>query len=236
MNARLVRRGIVAARTLAFEVDQGEPFDFKAGQSCEVVIPHPLYTDDLGNARTFSVASAPGVAPLLFATRLTESAFKRSLAEVEPGATIDLDGPYGSFTLHHNAARPAVLLAGGIGITPFRSMIADATRRCLPHRITLLYANRNATSAPFLEDLQQWARQNPQFHLVATLTAPVANEPWPFETGRIDEAFVQTHVPDARDAVFYIAGPGRFVRAMTAILDAVGADPDSVKSEEFPGY
>ncbi len=227
---------MIALRTLAFEIEPAEPLTFRSGQTCDVIIPHPAYTDELGNTRTFSIASAPEVSPLTFATRLTESAFKRTLAEAPIGTPLDLDGPYGSFTLHHNAARPAVFLAGGIGITPFRSMVADATRRKLPHRITLLFSNTSASSAPFLDDLQVWARDNPNFTLVPTITDPVSGEPWTFETGRIDAAFMKARVPDPASAIFYIAGPAGFVAAMARTAEEIGADPDSVKSEEFPGY
>ncbi len=236
MNARLVGRRMIAPRTLAVDVEPADAFAFKAGQTCEVMIPNPAYTDDLGNARTFSIASAPGVMPLVFATRLTGSAFKRTLADLPLGSPLEVDGPFGSFTLHHNAARPAVLLAGGIGITPFRSIVADATARRLPHRITLLFSNRCASAAPFLDDLLAFARENPNFTLAATITQPVAGEPWTFETGRVDAAFLRRQVPDPSAAVFYIAGPGRFVTAMAALSEEIGADPDSIKSEEFPGY
>lgn len=236
MNAHLVGRRMVALRTLAFEVAPVEALTFNAGQTCDVKIPNPAYTDDLGNTRTFSIASPPGVAPLLFATRLTDSAFKRTLGEIPLGSALDLDGPYGSFTLHHNAARPAVLLAGGIGITPFRSIIADATRRKLPHHITLLFSNTSASAAPFLDDLQACARENPNFTLAPTITEGVPGEPWSFETGRIDAAFVKARVKEPAAAVFYIAGPAGFVGAMAAIATDIGADPDAVRSEEFPGY
>jgi ferredoxin-NADP reductase len=236
MNARLVGRRMIARRTLAFDVEPAEPLTFKAGQTCEVVIPNPAYTDDLGNARTFSIASAPGRMPLVFATRLTDSAFKRTLADAPLGSPLDLDGPFGSFTLHQNAARPAVLLAGGIGITPFRSIIEDATRRKLPHRITLLFSNTAASSASFLDELQALARENANFTLVPTITKPVAGETWAFDTGRIDGTFLKARVSDPAAAVFYIAGPGRFVAAMAALATEIGADPDAVKSEEFPGY
>ncbi len=236
MNARLVGRRMVALHTLAFEVEPAESLTFKAGQTCDVMIPNPAYTDDLGNTRTFSIASAPGVAPLLFATRQTDSAFKRTLAEIPLGSPLELDGPFGSFTLHHNAAKPAVMLAGGIGITPFRSMIEDAARRRLPHRITLLYSNTSASAAPFLDDLQALAKENANFTFAPTITQPVTGEAWTFETGRIDAAFMKARVNDPAAAVFYIAGPAGFVSAMAALAAEIGADPDSVKSEEFPGY
>jgi ferredoxin-NADP reductase len=236
MKARLVGSRMIVPGILAFEVEPAEPFEFKAGQTSDIAIPQPAYTDDRGSARTFSITSVPGVAPLVFATRMTGSAFKRTLAEAPPGALLDLDGPYGSFTLHHNAARPAIILAGGIGITPFRSIIGDATRRNLPHRITLLYSNTSASSAAFLDDLTQFARENPNFHVVPTITAGVPGEPWSFETGRIDAAFVKAHVDDPAGAMFYIAGPAGFVAAMGRTATDIGADPDNIKSEEFPGY
>jgi len=236
MNARLVGRRMIALRTLAFDVEPAGALTFKAGQTCDVMIPNPAYTDNLGSTRTFSIASAPGVSPLRFATRLTDSAFKRTLAEAPLGSPLDLDGPYGSFTLHHNAARPAVLLAGGIGITPFHSIIGDATRRKLPHHITLLFSNTSASAAPFLDDLLAFARENPNFTLAPTITEGVPGEPWSFETGRIDAAFVKARVSDPAAAVFYIAGPAGFVGAMVKLAGEIGADPDSVKSEEFPGY
>ncbi len=236
MNARLVGRREVATRTLAFQIDPGQDFQFKAGQTCDLTIPNARYTDDAGSSRTFSIASAPGNGPLLFATRLTDSAFKRTLSEIPLDSPIDVDGPYGSFTLHHNAAKPAVLLAGGIGITPFRSMVEDATRRRLPHRISLLYSNNTASSTAFLDDLQRWAADNPNFVLVPTITAGVPGEPWTFETGLIDAAFMKRQVADPAGSIFYIAGPAGFVAAMTRLASDIGADPDNVKSEEFPGY
>ena len=233
---RLVDRAVIAERTMAFWFEPEGGFSFTAGQTCDVTIPDPMYRDDSGNARTFSIASLPSEPRLMFGTRMGGSAFKRTLAEAPLGLRVELDGPYGSFTLHHNAAKPAVFLAGGIGITPFHSMIADVSRRRLPHRITLLYANTSASSAPFLDELERWGRENANFRLAATITAPVTSEPWPFDTGRIDAAFVKTHVQDPGAAVFYIAGPARFVEAMGSLVTAIGADPDSVKSEEFPGY
>jgi ferredoxin-NADP reductase len=122
------------------------------------------------------------------------------------GFEVDVEGPGGSFVLHRNAAKPAVFLAGGIGITPFRSIIKDATDRRLPNRIALLYSNRTAESTAFLTDLEAWRMANDNSHL-----------------------------QNSANAIYYLAGPPAFVRAMVAALAGL-ADPDDVRSEEFAGY
>ena len=236
MKARVVEVAAIAAGTVRaiFELEGG--FSFEAGQTCDVTLPAPRYQDEHGNARTFSIASSPADLPrLMFATRTSNSAFKRSLVECRPGAEADIDGPYGSFTLHRNTAKPAVLFAGGIGITPFRSIVKDATERSLAHAMTLFYSNRTPDSTAFLPDLEEWARRNPRLTLVPTVTDDVDIHTWKYQKGMIDAAFLQGRLP-AGDAIYYVAGPAAFVTAMRVALERSGADPDNVRTEEFPGY
>jgi len=237
MKARLIAADRVATDTAAFTYELPEPFAFEAGQTVDVTIPAPRYQDDLGASRTFSIASSPADLPRVTnATRLTGSAFKRTLVEAQPGLEVDLDGPFGSFVLHKNAAKPAMFFAGGIGITPFRSMIKDATERGLPHRLTLFYSNRTAGSTAFLQDLEAWQRRNPNFRLVATITEPAAGETWAHDTGLMNAAFLKPHLAGSANAIFYLAGPPGFVKGMRAALDELGADPDNIRTEEFSGY
>ena len=138
--------------------------------------------------------------------------------------------------LHRNAQKPAVFFAGGIGITPFRSIIKDATERRLPHRLTLFYSNRTAGSTAFLSDIESWQGRNANFRLVATITEPSADEPWKYGTGLMNAAFIKPHLEGASHAIYYLAGPPAFVTAMRAALEQLGADPDDVRTEEFSGY
>jgi ferredoxin-NADP reductase len=237
MKAKLVERKEVADRTLAFRIaPEAGPVTFEPGQVCELTLIDPLFPDDLGNARIFSVASSPLEPGLLFATRLTGSAFKRSLAEGPMGMEMEVDGPYGEFTLHADAARPAIFLAGGIGITPFRSMVADSVSHRSGRRVTLVYSNRTASSVAFLDDLERWEREGPSFRLVATLTSPKAGEPWRHETGRVDRAFLERLLPERQAAIWYVVGPDAFVGAMDALLRETGVPPESVRTETFAGY
>ena len=125
--SKLVKRSDVADGTTAFAFERPAGFDFVAGQYLTVTLPDPLYDDPKGNLRTFSIASPPHETNhLLVATRMTGSPFKRSLAEAPLGAAVSIFGPAGDFTLPAVAATPLVFIAGGIGITPFRSMILTA--------------------------------------------------------------------------------------------------------------
>jgi ferredoxin-NADP reductase len=236
MKARLVDVLPIAAGTMRaiFELEDG--FSFQAGQTCDITLPSPKYQDEHGNARTFSIASSPADVPrLMFATRSSNSAFKRSLAESAPGTEADVDGPYGSFTLHKNTAKPAVFFAGGIGITPFRSIIKDATERGLQHDLTLFYSNRTPDSTAFLPDLEEWAQRNRRLTLVPTITDNVDIHTWKYQKGMIDAAFLQGRLP-VGEAIYYAAGPAVFVTAMRQALERLGADPDNIRTEEFPGY
>src|SRR6266404_5379225 len=126
----------LAKGTMAFcfGID-GQPFVFQPGQSIRITLLDPLYKDNKGNARDFSIASSPGDPSLMIATRMTGSAFKRSLADLPLGSNVRVHGPYGDFFLDVDVVRPAVFLAGGIGITPFRSMIKHTIEQHSPQRL-----------------------------------------------------------------------------------------------------
>lgn len=106
----------------------------------------------------------------MIATRMRDTAFKRVLRKVPSGLEMKTGGPSGSFTLHKKAEKPAVFMAGGIGITPFLSIIRQATPDKAPHQIYLFYSNRRAEDTAFFDSLTEAGKQNPNFHLIATVT------------------------------------------------------------------
>jgi ferredoxin-NADP reductase len=237
MKARFISADHLAADTAGFRFELSDSFHFEAGQTCDVTIPSPKYNDEKGPIRTFSVASSPADAPrVLFAARLRGSAFKRTLLEAAPGLEVEVEGPFGSFVLHKSIAKPAVFFAGGIGITPFHSIIKAAIERRLPHRLTLFYSNRTAGSTVFLADLEAWQRANANFRLIATITKPSSGEPWRHHTGLLDAASIKLYLDDSANAIYYLAGPPGFVKGIRAALDVLGTDPDNIRSEEFAGY
>src|SRR5437764_6340266 len=173
----------------------------------------------------------------MIATRMRNSAFKRCLAAAPPDAAIKLDGPAGTMVLHEDASRPAVFLAGGIGITPFRSIALDAAERKLPHRITLFYSNRRPEDAAFLDELSDLQGRNPRFRMIPTITAPsLSSAPWSGETRRIGPALLNEYLPDPLAPIYYFAGPPAMTMEMQSMLAGLGVNAGDMLSEEFYGY
>ena len=233
----LVSKEDVARGTIAIHLKKPEGFAFKVGQAVYVTLPALKEADGKGRVRTFSIASAPDDADLVIVTRLTDSAVKRSLASLPAGSAVEIEGPYGDLTFHDDAARPAVFLAGGIGITPFRSIIRDATRRGLPHELFLFYSNRSAEDAAFLSELMDLKKQNPRFKLVATLTDEADGlADWAGERGYITQEMIAEHIGEVTNPVYYVAGPPSMVAAMETLLKANGVRDGNVRAEQFSGY
>jgi ferredoxin-NADP reductase len=240
----LKRRSEVAERTLEFRFDKPAGMTFKAGQFMDLTLLDPPETDTEGNKRGFSINGAPDDPELMFTTRLRDTAFKRVLQTMPLGTEVKVEGPFGNLTLHNNAGRPAVLLAGGIGITPFRSIVRQAAHEKLPHRIFLFYANRRPEDAPFLEEFRGLARDNPNFTFIPTMTQVSGSHlPWKGETGNIDHALIVKYLTDTAspgketgDPIYYMAGPPTMVAGLHTMLNQAGIDDDDIRTEEFTGY
>jgi ferredoxin-NADP reductase len=236
-ESRLLRSEVVAEGTMAFYFARPANFNFKSGQNALFTLDHPAEIDAKGPSRTFSLASAPDESELMIATRMRDSAFKRALKDAAPGMALHIDGPGGDMVLHDDPARPAVFLAGGIGITPFLSMARDAAKRRLPHRITLLYSNRRREDAAFLDELQRHEGRNANYHLVATMTDSKASaQKWHGETAMLGRELVERHVPDLKAPIYYLAGPPGMTMAMQSMLEECGVADSDVRYEEFYGY
>jgi ferredoxin-NADP reductase len=241
---KLRSRVEVAERTLEFRIDKPAGMAFKAGQFIDVTWIDPPETDAEGNTRSLSLNSAPHEPELVLATRLRDTAFKRVLATMPLGTPVKVEGPFGNFTLHNDARRPAVFLAGGIGITPFRSIARWAAHEKLPHRVLLLYANRRQEDAPFLDELEGLMRKNPRFTFVPTMTqGNTSHQSWKGETGRITYELIEKHLrsdpsstPALANPVYYMAGPPAMVAGLRAVLNAASVDDDDIRTEEFAGY
>ena len=227
----------VAEGTLAFHFEKPADFTFKPGQAIDLILVDPVFTDAASARHTFSLVSAPFQDELVVATRMRDSAFKRALKSLPIGATAQLDGPFGSLTLHNNRARPAVFIAGGIGITPFMSILRQAAHDQLPHDLVLLYSNRRPEDTAFLADLRELQQRNKRFRLIATMTQMhKSSQPWDGETHMIDEELVRTASRDLSEPIYYVAGPPQMIEAVRQTLNRAGVDNDDIRSEEFLGY
>jgi ferredoxin-NADP reductase len=235
---RLVERREVAEGTLELVLDRPPGLAFTAGQYARLSLPRPIYPDPGGDRRTFSIASPPQEdGRIRFATRMTGSPMKRSLAEAPLGAEIELAGPVGTFTLHEDPSVPAVFIAGGIGITPFLSMVHDAVSRRLPHAITLIYSNRTPEGTAFHEEFTRLAGRDERFTYLPTMTQVEASrQPWTGERRRVDGAFLRERLGDIAAPLYYVAGPPGLVAGVVRAVTEAGAERERVRAEEFLGY
>jgi ferredoxin-NADP reductase len=236
-KTKLKSREEIAAGTMAFRFEKPEGFVYKAGQFGDYTLINPSETDGEGNTRGFSLASAPYEDDLMLATRMRDTAFKRVLRTMEIGTELTLDAPYGSFTLHNKPNIPAVFLTGGIGVTPVRSIVLQATHDRLPHRIFLFYSNRRPEDAAFLDELSEAQNKNANYTFVGTMTEmEKSSRKWDGETGYITKAMLVKHIGDLTLPIYYVAGPPSMVTAMRKTLNEAGVDDDNIRTEEFSGY
>ena len=148
-----------------------------------------------------------------------------------------MKGHSGNLTLHNNAARPAVFLSGGIGITPVRSILLSAAANNLPHQIFLFFSNHTRRDAPFFDDLETLQGRNPNYRFIPTMT-DLTNAPdnWSGETGFITQEMLQRHLQGVTSAIYYLTGPSSMVAGLRLVLHGSGVDDDDIRVEEFTGY
>jgi ferredoxin-NADP reductase len=236
MRAAVKERREVAKGTLFVKFDLlGEEVDFRAGQYFWVTLLDPPYDDEKGPRRHISVATSPNERGALgLATRLRDTAFKRSLAELEVGDEVEVEHPKGDFVLPAETDLPYVFVAGGIGITVFRSMLLYIAEEGLPHRVTLVYSNRDRASAAFLDELEEVAHAHDNIDLVLTMTE---DEGWEGESRIVGPELLRDHLDgDLSGYRYLLAGPPAMVEAVTASLLDAGIPEERVLPERFSGY
>lgn len=233
----LKRKEEIAQGTMSFHFAKPAGFSFRPGQAIDLVLADPTIRGTDAARHAFSIVSAPHEDELAIATRMRDSPYKNALARLPLGATAEIDGPFGALTLHNKPERAGVFIAGGIGITPFMSMLRHARHAALPHRLVLLYSNRRPEDSAFLAELQRLEGENRNFRLVATMTQMKDSQlPWTGPTGMIDEALLKKIGAELPDPVYYVAGPPAMASALRETLERAGVDGDDIRSEEFYGY
>jgi ferredoxin-NADP reductase len=236
-ETRLLRSETVAEGTTAFHFAKAAGFSFEAGQSVNLTLIDPPETDAKGNRRTFSLVSAPCEDEVVIATRMRDTAYKRVLKAMPPGGRANLRGPAGKFTLDRAESRRAVFLAGGIGITPFVSLLRQATHDRLARDLWMFYSNRRPEDAAFLDELVGLHQRNSRYRFVGTMTEMgKSSRPWSGETGFLDRAMLERHLKDLVTSVYYVAGPPGLVETMQKMLAEAGVTEEAIHTDEFFGY
>jgi ferredoxin-NADP reductase len=235
VRAKIKEKREVAKGTLLVVFDLlGAEVDFQAGQYFWVTLLDPPYDDEKGPRRHISVVTSPNERGVLgLCTRLRDSAFKRSLAELPVGTEVDVEQPKGNFLLPEDTDRPYVFIAGGIGITVFRCMLRYVAEEHLPYRVTLIYSNRDRASSAFLDELAE-LDQEENLRVVLTMT----DDPdWDGESRRIGADLLHDHLgSDLGSFDYLVAGPPPMVEGVVETLRNVGVPEESIHPDRFSGY
>jgi ferredoxin-NADP reductase len=174
----------------------------------------------------------------LISTRIRDTPYKQQLASLEVGTEIPAWGPQGEFVLHDDHSKPAVLLSGGIGVTPFRSMVKYATDKHLALKIVMFDSNRNESNILYKDEFDRWAKDNKNLKVVQTLTDENVGS-WNRERGRINKQMITKYLgnDEIGRAIFYICGPPGMLNAMQKLLsEELRVPDDRIMIEEFTGY
>lgn len=229
----LKEKQIICDNTLAIKFDKrGLDYNFTPGQYTQITLLEPVYNDEEGNTRFFSIASSPDKDYFLFTTRNLPSAFNKNIFELPAGSPATIAEPGGNTPLHGDSSIPAVFLIGGIGITPIRCIVEYATENKLKYELTLFYSNPDAGSMAFLREFEKWRNENPLFKLVPTID-DTENKDWKYNFGFISEEMIRKNLKDVSKPIYYIVGPPQMVDAMLAILKRMNIAEENIKSEKF---
>lgn len=241
--------------TISFILKPDWDLKFKPGQFLRYHIANPS-PDKRGENRFFSIASAPFEKVVRLTTKFTPvngSTFKKDLQKMGIGEPIEAFGPSGSFTINQ-PDKNYVFIAGGIGITPFRSILIDLDYKKKPINVTLLYANRTK-HALFKDELEILAKKHPEFKVYFIISEePIQNQQTSKNVkiipGKINETVIKSLLskkgrtivnlkslpPKEGRIIFYISGPVPMVQSLTEMLEKMGIQKENIKRDEFPGY
>ena len=234
MKATIKEKREIAKGTLmvTFELESDE-VDWTPGEYFWVELLDPPYDDEKGARRHITVVTSPTEGVLGLATRIRDSAFKKSLVEMPEGSAVDVEQPKGSFVLPDDTSQRYAFVAGGIGITPFRSMLRYIADKGLDYDITLVYSNRDAESTAFLDELKELESVVPRCRLVLTMTEDPS---WDGDTRMLDADVLRDMLGDLESYHFMIAGPPPMAKSVEGSLLEAGLSEDQVQSDSFSGY
>ena len=236
MRALVKETREVAQGTLLVIFDlQGEEVDFRPGQYFWVELLESQHEDERGLRRHFSVVTSPTERGVLgVCTRVRDTAFKKTLAELKVGDEVEVEPPKGDYVLPEDTTPHYVFVAGGIGITVFRSMLRYIADTGEPYRVTLVYSNRDRAGTAFLDELSELEQRIPGLRVVLTMTE---DEGWEGESRFVGPELLSDHLEgELTDHTYLVAGPPPMVEAVVGQLSEAGVPEEQVLPDRFSGY
>ena len=231
MRVTFVRSEDQAQNIRSFWFKPERPVRYTAGQFIELTLPHDN-PDNRGNRRWFTLFSSPTEEMVGITTKFTpdkSSSFKQTLSDLQPGDEVVMSEPMGDFVLPKDPSVPLVFIAGGIGITPMRSMIKWLYDNQEHRTIHLIYAANVIEEVAFRK----------LFNEYGCPTDIVLGEPpngWDGLSGQLDASRVLELAPDVDRKLYFISGPEQMVESLFDGLKDLGVDKKRLVGDYFPGY
>jgi ferredoxin-NADP reductase len=235
VRLQLKERRQLAPNIFDFEFTMDTPLAYKAGQYLEWTLPHG-HVDDRGNRRTFTVASSPTEQTMRLGVKFynPSSSFKRALYAMEPGQQLWAGHLTGDFVLSDNPAQKMVWIAGGIGVTPFRSMAKYLIDTKQHRDVVLFYAIANADELAYMDIFTQAQEYGLKVVPVLAAQKPPAN--WQGLTGFVTPEIISKELPDYKTRHFYLSGPNAMVANYRAMIVGMGVPSRQITTDYFAGY
>jgi len=237
LRIKLKARRIETNDVMSFIFDLGgQPLKYMPGQFLHYELDTLAFPDERGNSRHLTISSSPteeGI--VMFTTKIRGSGFKETLRQAPIGFGLTCESPEGEFVLREGEANKRhVFIAGGIGVTPYRSILRYSADMHEPLNALLLNFNRSSADIVFRLELEDIARQMPAFSFVNVLTEP--EEGWKGPRGKLDEEALREWTPDPGGALFWVSGPPGMVAGCRELLGQIGVDSKNIRTERFMGY
>ncbi len=220
-----------------FIFDPGRNFNYKPGQYMEWTLPHDE-ADSRGNRRYFTLASSPTEENLRLGVKFYDngSTYKQAMLALDSSSPIAAGHLGGDFVMPEDPSKKLVFIAGGIGVTPFRSMFKYLIDTNDKRQVSLLYSEKNAADFVY-KDVLSDAERKLGAKIVYTLTNQQSIPAgWQGRTGYITAEAIVSEVPDYSERYFYISGSPSMVKATKTVLRHLGINRSQIKTDFFPGY
>lgn len=224
----------ISENVLSVTIDSsGSDFSFKSGQYIAVRIIDPVNQDYKNNTRSFSIVNPPHIKDeISIVMRLSGSGFSVNMLNAKPGMKVAVSSPMGNLHLEKNKNISDVFIAGGVGVTPFRSMINDLLYSGHENEILLFYSNRSKNAAAFLEEFILLAEKHSNFKFIPIID-DVSDSEWKYEKGFINSEMLNKYIEDFSKPVFHIVGPPQMVDSIITILQNNRVTDQNIRTEKY---
>lgn len=232
IQLEFIKKQKVSENTYSF-IFKREDFEFISGQYVKLFldIKNP---DSRGSSRNITISSSPTDKEfIVLTTKVIKSSFKKRLFDLSSGEKIKAFGPIGYFDFDPKINKNIVLLAGGIGITPFYSLIKLVNDKEIKTNVTLIASFEKKEDILFFNDLDRIQKDNSLINIIFTLTKEENSN---FETGRISDKLIKKHVQNLEKQKFYIVGSSEMVENIYSVVEGLGISENNIFKEDFTGY